>query len=276
MRELFETDCEVFFVFNGTAANALALAQICRPYHAVIAHALSHIEEDEAGAPAPALRRRQDRHGRHPARQADARRRRRAGGEGPRRAPRQAPRPVDHAGHRARHRLHARRGRGAHRGGAPPRPHGAHGRRALRQCGGGISAARRPICPGAPASTCCASAGSRTGSRWARPCCSSTATLAQEFEWRVKQAGHLNSKMRLVTAPWLALLESDVWLDNARHANAMATRLWERIARLRGRAADGAGAVERGVRRAAGGGAGERCASAAGGSTPSSARPAAA
>src|SRR5262245_27077304 len=52
LRELFETDCEVFFVFNGTAANALALAQICQPYHAIIAHALSHIEEDEAGAPA--------------------------------------------------------------------------------------------------------------------------------------------------------------------------------------------------------------------------------
>src|SRR6478752_7415053 len=51
LRELFETDCEVFFVFNGTAANALALAQICKPYHAVIAHAFSHIEEDEAGAP---------------------------------------------------------------------------------------------------------------------------------------------------------------------------------------------------------------------------------
>ena len=27
--------------------------------------------------------------------------------------------------------------------------------------------------------------------------------LAREFEWRVKQAGQLNSKMRLVTAPWL-------------------------------------------------------------------------
>ena len=31
--------------------NALALAQLCKPYDAVIAHALSHIEEDEAGAP---------------------------------------------------------------------------------------------------------------------------------------------------------------------------------------------------------------------------------
>jgi threonine aldolase len=58
--------------------------------------------------------------------------------------------------------------------------------------------------------------------------------LAREFEWRVKQAGHLNSKMRLVTAPWLALLENGVWLQNARHANAMAQRLNERIAGLEG------------------------------------------
>ena len=58
--------------------------------------------------------------------------------------------------------------------------------------------------------------------------------LAREFEWRVKQAGHLNSKMRLVTAPWLALLENGVWLANARHANAMAQRLHERIAGLAG------------------------------------------
>ena len=56
--------------------------------------------------------------------------------------------------------------------------------------------------------------------------------LAAEFEWRVKQAGHLNSKMRLVTAPWLALLEDGVWLQNARHANAMATPADERITSL--------------------------------------------
>jgi threonine aldolase len=54
--------------------------------------------------------------------------------------------------------------------------------------------------------------------------------LAQEFQWRVKQAGQLNSKMRFVTAPWLALLENDTWLANARHANAMARRLQEQVA----------------------------------------------
>jgi threonine aldolase len=55
------------------------------------------------------------------------------------------------------------------------------------------------------------------------------ASLADEFGWRVKQAGQLNSKMRLATAPWLGLLANDVWLANARHANAMAKRLAEGI-----------------------------------------------
>ncbi len=58
--------------------------------------------------------------------------------------------------------------------------------------------------------------------------------LAHEFEWRVKQAGQLNSKMRLVTAPWVGLLEGDVWLANARHANAMAQRLAAHISKVEG------------------------------------------
>jgi len=58
--------------------------------------------------------------------------------------------------------------------------------------------------------------------------------LAAEFEWRIKQAGHLNSKMRLVTAPWTAVLESGAWLRNAQHANAMARRLWECIGKVPG------------------------------------------
>src|SRR5215510_12444878 len=51
LRALFETDCAVFLVFSGTAANALALAHMCRPYHAIITHAESHVAADEAGAP---------------------------------------------------------------------------------------------------------------------------------------------------------------------------------------------------------------------------------
>ena len=50
-REVFETDCDVYFVFNGTAANSLALASMCQSYHSVIAHEAAHIEVDECGAP---------------------------------------------------------------------------------------------------------------------------------------------------------------------------------------------------------------------------------
>jgi threonine aldolase len=51
IREIFETDCDVYFVFNGTAANSLALASMCRSYHSVVCHETSHIETDECGAP---------------------------------------------------------------------------------------------------------------------------------------------------------------------------------------------------------------------------------
>ena len=50
-RALFETDCEVFFAFNGTAANSLALASLCQSYHSVICSETAHVETDECGAP---------------------------------------------------------------------------------------------------------------------------------------------------------------------------------------------------------------------------------
>ena len=52
-RNLFETACEVFFVFNGTAANALALSALCQSFHSVICSSVAHVETDECGAPRP-------------------------------------------------------------------------------------------------------------------------------------------------------------------------------------------------------------------------------
>src|SRR5690606_40575105 len=51
LREVFGTDCDVYFVFNGTAANSLALASIGQSFHSVICHELAHIETDECGGP---------------------------------------------------------------------------------------------------------------------------------------------------------------------------------------------------------------------------------
>jgi threonine aldolase len=50
-REHFGDDVEVFFVFNGTAANCLSLQALTRPYHAVLCSEMSHIYTDECGAP---------------------------------------------------------------------------------------------------------------------------------------------------------------------------------------------------------------------------------
>ena len=49
--EVFEKDVDVYFVFNGSAANSLALASICQSYQAIIAHEKAHIQTDECGAP---------------------------------------------------------------------------------------------------------------------------------------------------------------------------------------------------------------------------------
>src|SRR6058998_825592 len=51
IREIFETGCDVYFVFTGTAANALALAQLCKSFQSVICHQHAHIQTDECGAP---------------------------------------------------------------------------------------------------------------------------------------------------------------------------------------------------------------------------------
>ncbi len=58
--------------------------------------------------------------------------------------------------------------------------------------------------------------------------------LSRDFQYRVKQAGHLASKMRFIAAPWLGLLNGDVWLRNARHANRAARQLAQRIGREAG------------------------------------------
>jgi threonine aldolase len=223
----------VFFVFNGTAANALALAQLCRPYHAVIAHALSHIEEDEAGAPALF-----------------------SGGA----KIVTADTPLAKLTPQAVEAL-AVKGRGVHhvkpralsltqatelgtvytvaevaalaetarRHGLKMHMDGARFANAVAHLGctpaelswrAGVDV----LCFG----------GVKNGLAVGETVLFFDRALAAEFEWRVKQAGHLNSKMRLVTAPWLALLDNGVWLENARHANAMAQRLWQRMAGLDG------------------------------------------
>lgn len=52
---------------------------------------------------------------------------------------------------------------------------------------------------------------------------------AEDFPFVRKQGLQLASKMRFIAAQFEAFLEGDLWLTNARHANAMAALLHERI-----------------------------------------------
>ncbi len=51
LRQHFGTATEVFFVFNGTAANVLALQAMTKPHHAILCAEDSHINNDECSAP---------------------------------------------------------------------------------------------------------------------------------------------------------------------------------------------------------------------------------
>lgn len=50
IRELFATDCDVHFVYNGTGANVTALRAMTPAWGAVICTEMAHIAEDECGA----------------------------------------------------------------------------------------------------------------------------------------------------------------------------------------------------------------------------------
>lgn len=58
--------------------------------------------------------------------------------------------------------------------------------------------------------------------------------LGEDFRFVRKQSAQLASKMRFISAQFVAVYGSDVWLENARHANAMAWLLAEGMARVEG------------------------------------------
>ena len=89
--------------------------------------------------------------------------------------------------------------------------------------------------PWRPARTCSASAAPRTA-RWAsRPSSSCEPATRPTPRYLRKQHMQLSSKMRFLGAQFSALLTDDLWLRNAAHANAMATRLAAGLAEIPGR-----------------------------------------
>jgi threonine aldolase len=227
-RELFETDCEVYFVFNGTAANSLALASLCQSYHGVICCEAAHVETDECGAPeffsngskllvAPgaegkltpeAIRelatKRQDIH--YP-----------------------KPRAVTLTQSTETGRVYSLT---ELRGLAEEcRAHGL----SLHMDGARFANAAASLgC--SPAEMTWKSGvdvlcfgGTKNGMAVGEAVLFFDRRLAVDFDYRCKQAGQLASKMRFLSAPWLGMLQSGAWLRNAAHANRCARRFAEQL-----------------------------------------------
>lgn len=214
----------VHFVFNGTAANAIALAQLCRSYHAVIAHECAHISTDEAGAPSffsagASLR---TCNGPHAKIRPEDIERLTTGGRGVHST---RPRVVSISQATELGTVYkpgeiAAISTPAHRAGLAVHMDGARLANAVAH----LSCSPADITWRAGVDIVSVG-GVKNGLGVGEALVVLEPGLGEEIEWRIKQAGHLNSKMRLVAAPWARLIETGAWLANAQHANAMAKRL---------------------------------------------------
>lgn len=233
IRELFETDCQVFFVFNGTAANSLALASLCQSYHSIICQEFAHIETDECGAPEffsngtklllaggtngkidltaaqQLITKRTDIHYPKP-RVVSITQATELGTV-------YSPAEVAAAGDLARHyglRLHMDGARFANAVASL----GCHPADISWRAGVDV------LCFG----------GAKNGMAVGEAVIFFNQQLADEFDYRCKQAGQLASKMRFLAAPWIGMLQSGSWLERARHANRCAALLEERLQQIPG------------------------------------------
>ena len=233
LRVLFATDCDVYFVFNGSAANSLALASLCQSYHSVICTPVAHVETDECGGPEFFS------NGSKLLLAESASESGRAGKLSPaaitqlvtKRSDIHYPKPKVVSITQATElgtvydveELRALTATArAHR--LKVHMDGARFANAVAHLGCHPSditwrAGVDVLCFG----------GTKNGLPVGDAVLFFDRTLSEDFAWRVKQAGQLASKMRFISAPWLGMLENDTWLRNAQHANAMARRLAERL-----------------------------------------------
>lgn len=230
-RQFFETDCDVYFVFNGTAANSLALASLCHGYHSIIACEEAHCEQDECGAPQFFS---------HGARILTAR------------SPHGKLDLADAGGlilHRSDIHFHKPRAISISNStelGTVYTPQEVravcelaknHGLSVHMDGARFFNALAALNC--APADVtwragldvlCCG--GTKLGMMVAEAVVFFDRKAGEDFAYRCKQAGQLCSKMRFISSQWLRLLSDDTWRRHARHANRLARKLADALAAL--------------------------------------------
>ncbi|MBT4042409.1 MAG: low specificity L-threonine aldolase [Rhodospirillaceae bacterium] len=233
--DLFGRELAVFPVATGTAANALALSALTPPWGQIYCHRNAHIEEDEAGAPELfsggaklAL----------------------LDGDGGKIEPETLATAIAGAGFGVQHHSQpsalsltqateagtiydldeiAALSGIAHNAGLSVHMDGARFANAVAHLGCSPAAATWQ------AGVDVLSFGAtKNGAMAAEAVVFFDPDMAEDFLYRRKRGGHLFSKMRYLSAQLVAYLQDDLWLENARHANACAQTLSQGLAALDG------------------------------------------
>ncbi|MGG6297303.1 threonine aldolase family protein [Leptolyngbya sp. AN02str] len=232
-RDLFETNCEVFFVFNGTAANSLALASLCQSYHSVICHELAHIETDECGAPEFAsngskLLLASGAHGKLSPAAVEAIATRRTDIHYPKPKVISLTQATELGTLYTIEELQAIQ-QVAQRYSLKVHMDGARFANAIAALD--VTPADITWKVGIDVLCFC---GTKNGMAIGEAILFFDRKLAEDFDYRCKQAGQLASKMRFISAPWLGLLETGAWRRNAQHANDCAAYLEQQLLQIPG------------------------------------------
>ncbi|MHC4996679.1 MAG: threonine aldolase family protein [Planctomycetota bacterium] len=224
LRDLFEIDCEVFFAFNGTASNSMVLSSMCRSYHSIICHELAHVETDECGGPeffshgTKVLLAKGDR-GKVNLDSVREIVKRRTDIHYPKPKVLSLTQATELGTVYSLDELAAisevTRQLGLH-----VHMDGARFANAVASLG----VAPKEVTWKIGVDALCFG-GTKNGMPVGDAVVFFDKGLAAEFDYRCKQAGQLASKMRFLSAPWVGMLENDVWLKHARSANACAQRL---------------------------------------------------
>ena len=230
-RRHFGDTAQVFLTFNGTGANVVGLQSMLRPYEAVICASSAHVYVDECGAPERFLGSKLV-----PITTADGK---------------LAPHLVEQAlvGIGDEHRVQPRvvsitqstelgtcysieeivaLARWVHQHGLLLHLDGARLSNAAASLGVDLDAF------GQAGIDVLSFGGTKNGAMAAEAVVSFLPGAAEHLRFIRKQSMQLASKMRFIAAQFVALLSSDLWIKNARHANEMARRLGEGVTKVNG------------------------------------------
>ncbi len=232
-RKLFEIDSEVFFVFNGTAANSLSLAALCQSYHSVICHETAHIETDECGAPEFAsngskLLLAEGKNGKLTQESIEMIVNKRTDIHYPKPKVISITQATELGTIYSIEELIAIK-EVAQKYNLKIHMDGARFANAVVA----LNKSPAEITWKSGVDVLCFS-GTKNGMALGEAIIFFNKALAEDFSYRCKQAGQLASKMRFIAAPWLGLLESNTWIKNARHANQCAEYLENQLLNIKG------------------------------------------